>query len=200
MSDLPGDNDDTLIGISFGDLFRAREFHTAVGRLSAMGRLKLKDAVFVVAGADGNTVVTETTDPTPGKAAVSGALWASLFGLMVGGPVGWIAGAAIGAGAGAATAKAVDLGIPDEWVDWFRQAAQPGRTTLAILATDVDRTAMADELGRFTGATLVYANLPNWTIDRWRSALGESVSEGESVTEEQAPSDGWPAPAPPSEA
>jgi uncharacterized membrane protein len=169
--------DETLIGIAFGDLFRAREFLSSVTRLASLGSLKLKDAVFVVAGADGATVVQETTDPTPGKAAMSGAVWASLIGLLIGGPVGWIAGAAIGAGAGATTARFVDLGIPDEWVEWFRQAAKPGMTTLAILATDVNRNALANELSRFTGAQLVYANIEQHTIDRWRSALGEQVSE-----------------------
>jgi uncharacterized membrane protein len=168
--------DDTLIGIAFGDLFRAREFLSSVTRLASLGHLKLKDAVFVVAGADGATVVQETTDPTPGKAAMSGAMWAGLIGLVLGGPVGWIAGAAIGAGAGATTAKFVDLGIPDEWVEWFRAAATPGKTTLAVLANDVNRTALADELQRFAGAELVYANIEQHTIDRWRTALGETIA------------------------
>ena len=61
---------------------------------------------------------------------MSGALWTGLFGLLLGGPVGWIAGAAIGAGAGAVTAKVVDLGISDEWVAWFREAVQPGTATV----------------------------------------------------------------------
>jgi uncharacterized membrane protein len=191
--------DDTLIGIAFGDLFRAREFLSSVTRLASMGQLKLKDAVFVVAGADGATVVQETTDPTPGKAAMSGAVWASLIGLLLGGPVGWIAGAAIGAGAGATTAKFVDLGIPDEWVEWFRAAATPGKTTLAVLASDVNRNALADELTRFAGAQLVYANIEQHTIDRWRTALGErvttesttaeSTSDRESATSESATSE-----------
>ena len=82
-----------------------------------------------------------------------------LFGLLLGGPVGWIAGAAVGAGAGAVAAKVVDLGVPDEWVAWFRDAVQPGTSTLVLLVTQLDREALMAELARFSGAHLVYANL-----------------------------------------
>src|SRR5690242_6737555 len=93
----------TLVGISFDDVFRAQEFLTAVLGLAAKKRLVLEDAVMVIKDADGHTVVHETHDLQPGRRALSGAVWAGLFGLFLGGPVGWLAGAAIGAGAGAVT-------------------------------------------------------------------------------------------------
>jgi uncharacterized membrane protein len=170
MDEIP----QTLIGIAFPDAFRAQEFFTAATRLSVQGHLKLKDAVFVSKDQSGKTMVRETADPQPGRTAVSGAVWAGLFGLLLGGPVGWVAGAAIGAGAGAITAKAVDLGITDEWVGWFREAVQPGTTILAILAEDVDRQALTDELSRFHSAHLVYANLDPMWLDRIHAALGEA--------------------------
>ena len=134
----------TLVGISFADIFRAQEFLTAATGLAAKGRLKLKDAVLVVKDADGKTHVKETVDPELGRTAMSGALWASLFGLVLGGPVGWAAGLAVGAGAGAVTAKVVDLGISDEWVSWFREAVQPDTATVALLIEDLDRNALVD--------------------------------------------------------
>jgi uncharacterized membrane protein len=164
-----------LVGLSFEDTFRAQEFLTAATGLAAKGRLKLKDAVTVVKSADGQTRVHETIDPAPGRSAMSGALWAGLFGLILGGPVGWVAGLAVGAGAGAATAKLVDLGISDEWVQWFEQAVQPGRATVALLVEDVDKDALVREAGRFTGAELVYTNLDNLTVDRLEEALGTHV-------------------------
>ena len=88
-----------LVGISFDDQFRAREFLTAAERLAAQQKLTLKDAVIVTKTADGKAVVQETTDIQPRTAALSGAVWAGLFGLILGGPVGWLAGTAIGAGA-----------------------------------------------------------------------------------------------------
>ncbi len=165
----------TLVGISFENTFRAQEFLVAASGLAAAGKLKLKDAVTVVKDDSGNTVVHETVDPTPLRSALSGAMWAGLFGLILGGPVGWIAGLAVGAGAGAVTAKVMDLGVPDEWVTWFRDAVQPGTATVALLVEDLDRNALVAEAARFTGAELVYANLDDATIERVRDAFANHV-------------------------
>jgi uncharacterized membrane protein len=81
-----------LVGISFADAFRAQEFLTATVRLASNKRLRLLDAVFVSKDESGKTVVRETVDLQPGRSALSGALWAGLFGLLLGGPVGWIVG------------------------------------------------------------------------------------------------------------
>ena len=164
----------TLVGISFGDSFRAQEFLTATLRLAARERLKLVDAVFVTKDDSGRTVVRETTDLQPGRTALSGALWAGLFGLLLGGPVGWAVGAGVGAGTGAVAAKVIDHGVSDEWVAWFRDAVGPGTTTLALLVEQLDTGALVDELARFAGAELVYANLDPMWVDRMRSALGEA--------------------------
>jgi uncharacterized membrane protein len=116
-------------------------------------------------------------------------MWAGLFGLMLGGPVGWLAGTAIGAGAGAVTARVVDLGIPDEWVGWFREAVQPGTVTVALLVTDLDRDALVAEARRFVGARLVYANLEPNAVERIRAAFGEASPDAAAA----AP---WPPPSP----
>jgi uncharacterized membrane protein len=165
----------TLVGISFPDNFRAQEFLLAAGRLAAAGRLQLRDAVTVVKDASGKTTVHETIDPTPARAALSGAVWVGLFGLILGGPVGWIAGLAVGAGAGAITAKVVDHGVPDEWVAWFRDAVQPGTATVALLVEDLDRDALVAEAARFTGAQLMYANLDDSTIQRIKNAFADTT-------------------------
>ena len=165
----------TLVGISFENVFRAQEFLVAASGLAASGKLKLKDAVTVVRDASGKTVVHETIDPTPARAALSGAVWAGLFGLILGGPVGWIVGLAVGASAGVVTAKVMDLGVPDEWVTWFRDAVRPGTATVALLVEDLDRNALVTEAARFTGAELVYANLDDATIERVRDAFADHV-------------------------
>lgn len=181
-----GDGPETLVGISFDDAFRAQEFLTAATRLASQGRLKLKDAVVVTKSLDGEITVRETIDPEPKRSALAGALWTGLIGLLVGGPAGWLVGAAVGAGGGAVAAKVVDLGIPDEWVTWFRQAAEPGRATVALLVTDLDQNALVAEAGRFSGAHLIYANLDDRTIDRIRDALGQLPSDRQTVTSEPA--------------
>lgn len=173
MEETNEEHPQVLVGVSFEDQFRAQEFLTAATRLAARGDLVLRDAVIVAKDTDGKTAVRETIDPQPGRTAISGAMWAGLFGLILGGPVGWLAGTALGAGAGAVTARVVDLGISDEWVGWFREAVRPGTATVALLVSDLNRSALVEEAGRFTGAHLVYANLDAGTLDRISRALGE---------------------------
>lgn len=181
-SPAPDDETATLFGISFADPFRAQEFLTAVTRLAASGQLVLKDAVFVRKDEDGHTRVQETIDPGPGPSALTGAMWAGLLGLILGGPVGWVIGAGVGAGTGAITAKVVDHGVPDEWVAWFKEAVQPGTTTLALLLENADPLALEQEARRFAGAHLVYANLPAAWQSRIRAALGEQIGEESTAT------------------
>lgn len=163
----------TLVGISFPDLYRAQEFLTALQRLASKNALVLEDAVIVVKDEDGKTVVRETIDPQPGRTALSAGVWTGLFGLLLGGPVGWAAGAAIGAGAGAITAKIVDLGISDEWVDWFREAVRPDTATVAMLASEIVEDVLVAEVERFAGAQLVYANFDEEMLARLHGALAD---------------------------
>jgi len=165
------DTDQVLIGLSFSDPYRAQEFLTAMTRLASVGALRLRDAVFVSKDDDGDVKVRETVDPQPARSAFSGAMWSSLLGLFIGGPVGWVAGLGIGAGVGAITAKVVDIGVPDEWVDWFRAAVHEGTTTVVILAEDVDLSALESEVRRFAGAELVHSTLPAYAIRQLRDAL-----------------------------
>ena len=166
---------ETLVGISFKDPFRAQEYLTAARGMAARKGLGLKDAVIIAKDTEGHTTVVETTDPQPARTAMSGAMWAGLLGLLIGGPVGWAAGIAVGASAGAITAKVVDIGIRDEWVEWFRKAGAPGTSIVALLVTDLDKEALITEVARFSGAHLVYANLDEQVLDRLRSALDEPL-------------------------
>lgn len=150
---------EALFGISFGDVLLAQEFLIALTRLARTGRLALRDAVVVVKDDDEKVRVRETVDPQPGTTALSGAVWTGLLGLFLGGPVGWVAGMGLGAGAGALVAKFVDVGIPDDWVDWFKAAVRPDTATVVALAADIDLAALYDEAARFAGATLVHTTL-----------------------------------------
>jgi uncharacterized membrane protein len=168
---------ETLIGISFPDAYRAQEFTTAVSGLVAREVLVLKDVVTIFSNDKGRTVVRETIDPQPVRSAVSGAMWAGLLGLVIAGPPGWLAGAAVGASVAATTAKIVDLGVPDEWVEWFREALLPGRATVVLLVSHLDRDGLVNELKRFQGARLVHTNLDDATLDRIHVALMKPTAD-----------------------
>ena len=160
-----------IVGVSFERELRAQEYLLAMGGLREEGALDLKDAVVVRKDEDGSIKVTETVDPTPGRAALSGAMWTGLLGLFIGGPVGWIAGIGIGAGTGAVVAKVIDLGIPDEWVDWFKDAVRPGTSTVVILAEHVHVRALAEEASRFAGAELLYTSMPDSAFEQLTEAF-----------------------------
>ena len=160
-----------IIGVSFDRHVLAQQYLLAMGGLKEVGALELKDAVVVTKADDGSVKVVETIDPTPGRAALSGAMWTSLLGLVLGGPVGWVAGLGIGAASGAVTAKIVDLGIPDAWVAWFRDAVEPGTSTVVILAEHVHVPALAAEARRFAGAELLYTSMPDHAYEQLRDAL-----------------------------
>lgn len=164
MADDTEQPDQYLVGVSLPDALRAQEFLTAATGLGVRGALKLRDAVIVTKSAEGHTAVRETIDPQPGRTALSSGVWTGLLGLMLGGPVGWLVGGAVGAGVGAVTARVVDLGIPDEWVQWFREAVQPGTTTVLLLLEQLDLRAFAEEMGRFPFAKLVHTTLPESAI------------------------------------
>ncbi len=165
----------TLVGISFDDVFRAREFMIAASRLASKKELVLNDVVLVIKDDQGKTMVTETTDLEGGRSAFSGGLWAGLFGMILGGPVLWAAGAVVGAGAGAVAAKVIDLGISDEWVTWFRDEVEPGKAIVAILISEFQLDALLGEARRFTGSQLVYANLDDRFLEKLTEALGDSA-------------------------
>ena len=166
----------TLVGVSFEDVFRAREFMTAATRLASKNQLVLEDVVLIVKDTAGKTTVTETKDPQAASSALSGAMWAGLVGLMIGGPVGWVAGLAAGASAGVVAAKVIDLGVSDDWVDWFRGAATPGSAIVALLVTELREEALVAEARRFAGSHLVYANVGEDVLRRLNEAFGDNPS------------------------
>jgi uncharacterized membrane protein len=170
-SDESTGDSEGLFGISFAGLSRAQEFLLALKGLSEAGHLVMRDAVVVVKDSEGKVRVAETIDPQPGRAAMSGAMWLGLLGLLFGGPVGWLAGIGVGAGVGALTAKLVDLGIPDAWVAWFKEEVGPGTATVVALAADIDLAALSKEVERFAGARLVHTTLTSAATTLLTSAL-----------------------------
>ncbi|HEY5664347.1 MAG TPA: DUF1269 domain-containing protein [Ilumatobacter sp.] len=165
------DRPDTLFGLSFDSVNRAQQFMLAIGDLAARKQLRLIDAVMVNKDEHDHVRVKETIDPQPGRTALSGAMWTGLLGLIVGGPVGWIAGIGLGAGVGAATAKVIDLGVPDDWVDWFKLAVRPGTATVVVLAGDIDQAALRNEVRRFPGVELVHTTIHAEAFGELASAL-----------------------------
>ncbi len=167
---------DTLFGLSFSSENRARQFMLAIDDLAANHKLHLVDAVLVVKDSDDHVRVTETIDPEPGRSALSAAMWTGLLGLIIGGPVGWIAGIGVGAGVGAISAKVIDLGIPDEWVSWFKEVVHTDSATVVVLAGEIDQGALSAEVERFPGVRLMHTTVEAKAFAALNSAVDEATA------------------------
>ena len=113
----------------------------------------------------------ETTDPTPVAAAVPSSLVGAILGTLVGGPLGFLIGGVLGGSTGAIAAKLIDTGISDRLIAQLRHITAPGQSVLALLVDDIATRAVLDELHRFQGAQLVYAQLPPGAAELVRQAL-----------------------------
>jgi len=160
-----------IVAIAFDSPLRAQEALLATLRLQERGLLVLHDAVFVNRSADGHAEIVETSDPEPVAMAVPTSLLGALIGTLLAGPIGLIVGGVLGGGGGALAAKLVDTGIPDRLVEELGALTQPGQTSLALLVSDVAGPPAIDELRRFQGARLVYAEVPPAAFEVMRQVL-----------------------------
>lgn len=173
----------SLVVLEFENQMAAQEMLTALGRMSSEGTLLLQDAVFVTKTDKGKVRVVETTDASPGQAAMGGAFWGLLFGILLFIPV---IGMAIGAGTAALMAKLVDTGIDDKFVKDLRSSIEPGKVYLAALVSHVNSEKALEEMQRYAGmATVVTTNLAPDAVGRLQAALNEhQVTQG--VSEEES--------------
>src|SRR5215467_13121633 len=166
-----------IVVLGFDTKLAAQEALTAALRLQQEGKLQMYDAVFVTKDEKGSANVEETTDLSPGRAALGGAAWGLLFGAILLVPV---AGVAIGAGSAVLAAKLVDTGLSDKFVNQLRQSMEPGKTYLALLTSQGNREAVLAELKRFKGiAQLIDTTLPAEAVEHVKEALEASPSSAQ---------------------
>ena len=82
--------------------------------------------------------------------------------------------ASASAGRSPVVAKLLDTGIPDGVIYQLRELTKPGQTVLALLVSDWSAGAVVQELRRFQGAHIVYAELPASAVVTVRQALHDS--------------------------
>lgn len=112
--------------------------------------IKILNAAVLVKAEDGTVTVHDTKEMAPKKGALVGAITGGLIGL-IGGPIGAIVGAVAGAGAGGLSAKWIDMGFSDEFLDGLDDHLQPGSSALVILAEDRWVKPMSESLDALGG-------------------------------------------------
>lgn len=160
-----------IVALAFDSGLRAQEALLAVRGLEELGRLSVHDAVLLARDGEGRTAIVGTSDPIPVAAAVPGALFGALVGSILAGPPGFLVGGLLAGATSAVAGKLIDAGIPAAIVEQLRELTAPDHTVLAVLVSDVHEEAMVDELRRFQGAYVVYAELPHPTMERVRQVL-----------------------------
>lgn len=166
-----------LLVIDFDDGMRAQEFLLAATRMMRNGQIAVHDAVFVSRDEQGRSTVQETTDITPGRGALGGAVWGLLIGTLVAGPIGALVGGAASAGGGALLGKLIDTGIKDDKIKELREHVKPGTTALALQVSKVSTADLQRELDRFPGASVMESELPDDALH----AVHEAISENPAV-------------------
>jgi|LNFM01.1.fsa_nt_gb uncharacterized membrane protein len=165
-----------LLVLGFDSPLLAQEAFLAMTRLAQSGQILVQDAVFIHKRDDGKVKVSETIDISPGDAALSSSLWGALLGTIVGGPIGLLAVGAVSAGIGALVARFTDIGVPDGTVKSIGEALAPAKTALALLLSHIDEDALATELKRFAGATIVQSSLSEATVAALRASVASPAA------------------------
>lgn len=160
-----------IVALAFDTHAEAQQALAAALRLQDKDLLDVHDAVFVSRTEDGTVDVAVTSDPTPVAAAVPSSLFGALVGTLVAGPIGFLIGGVLSGGCGALVAKLVDSGIPARIVTALQGLTRPGQTVLALLVSNIGGLPVIEELRRFRGAKVVFAQLPPDAIETVKHAL-----------------------------
>jgi uncharacterized membrane protein len=169
----PTEQQRRIVALAFESPLRAQEAMGSAMRLQAEGLLTIHDAVFVDRHEAGRAEVTPSLDPAPVAAAVPSSLFGALIGTLVAGPLGFLIGGVLAGGGGALVAKLVESGIPHHVVGELQELTTPGQTVLALLVSDIAGMAVIEELRRFRGARVVYAQLPPAALELMRQVLAD---------------------------
>ena len=160
-----------IVALAFETPARAQQALASALRLQAQDLIVVHDAVFVTRHVDGSVALLESHNPATVAAAVPSTLFGALVGTLVAGPLGLLVGGALGGGGWALVARVVDSGIPHRVVGDLQELTRPGQTVLALMVSDIAGMAVIEELRRFRGARVVYAEVPAEALELMRQVL-----------------------------
>jgi uncharacterized membrane protein len=120
---------------------------------SQRGALKIITSAIIVKDADGKITVTESSSRTQRRRRWLGAVGGGLLGALAG-PVGIVVGAAAGAGIGHASAKWLDLALPEEFLDRLKGHLTPSSSALMLVVDHTYLHSLAKNLASHEGVIM----------------------------------------------
>lgn len=162
-----------IVALAFESHELAAEALKSALRLEEQDLIDVHDAVFIERHEDGTVEVNESASVAAAAVAVPSSLFGALVGTLIAGPVGLLIGGVLAGGGGALAARLVETGISDKVVGELQELTKPGHTVLALMVSDIAGMAVIEELRRFRGAKVVYAELPTAALDLVRQTLSE---------------------------
>ena len=160
----------TLVAVIFKqDENGAANALTKLRKLQKEYLIDLEDAVIVRRGEDGKIKLEQSIDLTS-TFAISGALWGSLIGLILAGPLGWIVAGTAGAGFGVLTGHHTDYGIDDNFIKSLSDEVEPCCSALFVLIRKMTADRVLEEL-KGVGGKIIKTSLSKEEEERLQSAL-----------------------------
>jgi uncharacterized membrane protein len=148
----------TLTALKFPTADGAQETADVLSDLSERKLITIVDAAVVTWPLGEKKPKTRQLHSLAGLGALDGAFWGLLFGLIFFVP---LLGLGIGAAMGAVAASLADTGIDDDFIQQVRRGASEGTSSLFLIAEDVIRDRIVDELrARHLYIEVVATNLP----------------------------------------
>ncbi|MFB6131496.1 MAG: DUF1269 domain-containing protein [Salinigranum sp.] len=162
----------SLVVLDFESETGASDARDKLYELQKQGLITLEDAAVVVRDSDGKPKIKQAHSLV-GAAALGGAFWGMLIGLIFLAP--WL-GMAVGAISGAIGGKYSDIGVDDDFIKEVGDTVEPGHSALFLLVTQVQEDRVVEELRAFD-PTVLRTNLSAEDEGKLRDAFGaEEVS------------------------
>ncbi|MFP5213769.1 MAG: DUF1269 domain-containing protein [Acidobacteriota bacterium] len=154
--------------IIFDDELKAEEARLKLLQLKREGFIDLEDVVVVVKEQDGQLRYHQMQRQTL-KGGFAGSFTGFMVGSLLFGP---LAGAVLGAVAGALSAKAIDVGIEDQFVKDLSEKFLPGCSALFTLVEKADPERVSEVFLGFGGKVLVNS------VSKERQAAIQAILDG----------------------
>ncbi len=165
----------TLVAVMFKhDENGATNALAKLGQLEKEHLIDLEDAVILRRREDGQIDLEQNIINMTKMSAIHalhGALWGSLIGFIVAGPLGWIIASIAGAGFGAlTTGHHSDYGIDDNFIKSLRDEVEPCSSALFVLIREMTAGRILEEL-EGVGGKIIKTSLSKDEEERLQRAL-----------------------------